>query len=342
MDFTISPIKVQELAKIADVSQPVISRKFKEEHSGSIKSERNRILGITPEAIEEYLTAKGQGHIYQGGAYLFTNCCGGTSKTTSALSVGSSFRRISNPKASPIVWIDYDSQASLTSVLAGNAMEDTKPVLVNYFEGKAKLDEILTPVGKPEDNMWVIGSSLNNLYLEKTLSTPQAIRGSMKRLIEDLFTKFGPRAKLLFDSPPSLSNATNSLTCAFSELQNIYDTKLIVPLRSDKFSFSGSKLIIQELKSLLEAFNLPDIEKIVFLSSFDRRLKISVDIFKQLLEDPLLKEFVSPVVVRYSSEISKAHQSNRSIYNGSNSPASDDYTDLMLFIMGYVKSGGNS
>jgi hypothetical protein len=53
---------------------------------------------------------------------------------------------------------------------------------------------------------------------------------------------------------------------------------------------------------LIEAFNLPDIEKIVFLSSFDRRLKISVDIFKQLLEDPLLKEFVSPVVVRYSTE----------------------------------------
>ena len=58
MDFTISPIKVQELAKIADVSQPVISRKFKEEQSGSIKNDRNRILGITPEAIQVMVVVK--------------------------------------------------------------------------------------------------------------------------------------------------------------------------------------------------------------------------------------------------------------------------------------------
>ncbi len=342
MNFTISPIKVQELAKIAEVSQPVISRKFKEEQSGAIKNERNRIVGITPDAIEAYLTAKGCGHIYNGGAYLVTNCCGGTGKSSSALSIGASFRRISDPKTSPIIFCDFDSQASLSGVLTGNAIPDDKPVLVNFFEGKAKLDEILTPVGSLEDNLWVIGSNLNNLFLEKALSTPQAIRSSMKRLVEELFGKFGNRAKIFFDSPPALSNATSSLVCAFSELQSKYDTKLLIPLRSDRFSYNGARLTIGEKKSILEAFNLPDFETIVFLSSFDKRLKISVDIFKQLLEDPILKEFVSPVVVRYSSEISKAHQSNRSIFNGSNSPACEDYTDLMLYVMGYEKAGGTA
>ena len=342
MDFIISPIKVQELAKIAEVSQPVISRKFKEEH-GAIKNDRNRILGITPQAIEEYLTAKGHGDIYQGGVYVASNLCGGTSKTTSSISIGASFRRISNPEKSPIIWVDYDSQFSLTSVLTGNAIADDKPVLVNYFENKAKLEEILTPVGNKEDNLWLIGSNLNNLYLEKTTSTPQAIRSNMRRLIEDIFAKFGNRAKIFFDSPPALSNTTSSLICALSELQEKYDTKLLIPLRSDRFSYNGARLTIQEKKSILEAFSLPDFDTVVFLSSFDKRLKISVDIFKQLLEDPTLKDFVSPVVVRYSSEVSKAHQGNRSIFNGSNSPATEDYTDLMLFIMGYSKSAvGNA
>tara|TARA_B110001454_G_C12722850_1_gene435541 strand:+ start:7826 stop:8848 length:1023 start_codon:yes stop_codon:yes gene_type:complete len=340
MDFVISPIKVQELSKISDVSQPVISRKFKEE--GSIKSENNRIVGITPSAIQQYLTDKGQGHIYKGGAYLFTNCCGGTGKTTSAISVGTSFRRISNPETSPVVFCDFDSQQSLTSVLYGKPIEEDQPVLVHYLEGKAKLDELLIQVGRKEDNLWLIPSNLSNLYLDRVLASPQLIRTAMKKLILDLFSKFGNQAKIFFDSPPALANTTNSLVCAFSELQQDYDTKLVVPLRSDKFSFSGSKLIITELKSLIEAFNLPDIEKVVFLSSFDKRLKISVDIFKQLLEDPILKEFVSPVVVRHSSEVSRSHQANRSIYNGATTPIGEDFTDLMLFIMGYERTGGTA
>jgi cellulose biosynthesis protein BcsQ len=337
MEFVVSPVKVQELARIAGVTQPAISKKFKDEPSGSIKNERNRILGITPQAIEEYLTARGQGEIYGGGIYLTSNLCGGTSKTTSCLSLGAAFRRIADPKKSPVIWVDYDSQFSLTSVLTGNAVPDEKPVLVNYFDGKAKLDDILTPVGAPDDNLWLIGSNLNNLYLEKILSAPIAMRSSMARLMKDIFSKFGDRAKIFCDSPPALSSSTSSLICALSELQGKYDTKLLIPLRSDRFSLSGAKLQMSEKKSILEAFNLPDCETVVFLSSFDKRLKISMDIFKQLLEDPNLKDFVAPVYCRFSSEISKAHQGNRSIFSGTNNSATEDYTDLMLFVMGYKK-----
>ena len=127
------------------------------------------------------------------------------------------------------------------------------------------------------------------------------------------------------------------------ERKKKYDTKLIIPLRSDRFSYNGARLTIQEKKSILEAFNLPDFETIVFLSSFDKRLKISVDVFKQLLEDPILKDFVSPVVVRYSSEVIKAHSANRSVFTGSSkNTASEDYMDLMLYTMGYEKPEGNA
>jgi cellulose biosynthesis protein BcsQ len=343
MSFEISPVKVQELARISGVSQPVISRKFKEDQSGAIKNDNNRITGINSNAIEEYLVNRNQGHIYRGGAYLCSNLCGGTSKSSSCLSLGAAFRRIADPKKSPIIWCDYDGQFSLTSVLTGNAIPDSKPILLNYFENKAKLEDILTPVGNPDDNMWLIGSNLNNVFLEKLNSTPQAIRGNMRRLLDDLFNKFGERAKIFFDAPPQLSSTTSSLICAFSETQKKYDTRLLIPLRSDRFSYNGARLTIQEKNSILEAFNLPDFETIVFLSSFDKRLKISVDVFKQLLEDPILKDFVSPVVVRYSSEVIKAHSANRSIFTGSSkNTASEDYMDLMLYVMGYEKPEGNA
>jgi cellulose biosynthesis protein BcsQ len=334
VDFIINPIKVQELARIVDVSQPAISEKFKDAES-SIKGESNRIIGITPKGINDYLLKRGHNNLYRGGVYLSSNFCGGTSKTTSTISLGASARRFSDPEKTPIIWVDYDSQSSLTSVLNGGPIPESRSVLINYFEKRAKLEDILTPIGHKEDNLWLIGSNLSNLFLEKCMSKPIDIKNNMKKLIEDIFSKFGDHAKIFFDSPPALSSSTTSVICAISSLQNKYDTKFLIPLRTDKFSLDGARYFIKEKEGILDGFGLKDTETIVFLSNYDKRVKISVDILRDLLEDPILKEKLCPVMIRYSSEVVKAHYASRSIFNGKKNTATEDYTELALFIFGY-------
>ena len=74
----------------------------------------------------------------------------------------------------PIILIDADSQSSLTTQLTKEVGEYA---LIDYFEGKVTIKDLIKPVSGT-DNIYLIPSNLNNIYLDKALSKPSLIKTS--------------------------------------------------------------------------------------------------------------------------------------------------------------------
>ena len=335
--FNVSPVKVNELASILEITPPVISRRLKTKDESVVKS-NNRIVGITPEGIEEYFRSCGQDHIYRTFFAVVSSVCGGTQKSSSSLALMASARRITSRqrKGGAVILIDTDSQSSSTETLIGAPIPEGNPVLVDYLEGKCQLKDILSPVGAPSENMWVIGSNLNNIFLEKHISSPSQIKNSMKKVFDALIQHFGEGIKVFVDTAPQLSNCVSSALAGLSMLQQEgISVAHLLPNRGDSFSISGNVYSITERDELLKTFNLPEIPTTIFLSCYDARLKVSVEIMKKLLENKILEKHLSPVVIRYCSAVAQANLSKTSIYSGKTTTASEDYTQLMLYILGF-------
>ena len=70
--------------------------------------------------------------MYETNLILSNSTVGGTGKTSTVLSMATSLRRRTSRKKA-IVIIDCDSQASATHTALGGAVQDDKPVLLDYF-----------------------------------------------------------------------------------------------------------------------------------------------------------------------------------------------------------------
>ena len=334
--FEIAPMRIRELTKLVDISPPVLSRKFKSEVEPAVVRKNNRISALSPELIEKYLTERGHQYLYRNFITTVSSTVGGTGKTSGSLSLLAAARRITSRERA-LCLIDTDSQASATTTMLGQPIPDTKPVLVDLLEKRCSIEDVLTPVGDPKENIWVLGSNLNNVYLDKALSKPTEIRKSMREVLTQIFEKLGEGTKIFVDTPPQLSSITSSTICAMSDMKKAgTDCAMLMPIRSDLYSLKGARISMKEKKEVLAAFSLEDIPTICFLASFDRRLKVSVDVMRMLLEDELLKDHVSPVVVRSSSELSKATVKYSTVFSsGEPNTASADYMDLLLNVLGY-------
>ena len=335
--FNITEMKIAELAQLVNIKPPVLSKKFRDLSEPRVVRSNNRIAGLSPELVEDYFLERGHENLFKTTLILSNSTVGGTGKTSSVLALAAAVRRMTDRKK-PVIVIDTDSQASSTHTLLGHPIADDAPVLNDYLDGRCGLADILTPVGDPDQNFWVIGSNLNNIYLDKTFSKPKDIREGMLGLFQDLLSNMPEGTRIIIDTPPQLSGVTTSCICGFSELyrQNNYQVHYVIPVRPDTYSLKGAQISMKEKNDTLSTFGLVDFPTTCFLTAYDKRLKVGVEIMRQLLQDELLQDHVSPVLIRYSSEISKASLDHKNIFtDGKQTPATRDYTDLLMSILGY-------
>lgn len=331
-----SRLKIHELERISGVAKSNVNRAVKHEsvvRSGPI------IVGIEPETVEGFMLKRKQEKLYRQGVYVLTSQVGGTAKTSATISLAMAYRRLAKLER-PIVLMDTDPQGSLTLQLTGSVACDA-PVLKDYFEGTTKIEDILTPLG---EGVYLIKSSLDNLYLDRKLNEPKLIKAAGKKLIEDIFKALGTETKIFIDTPPQLSSLTQSIYVHLASLPDTIDKKVLIPVRCDSFSIQGARIAVTEARTALETFNLNkngfDIH--VFMTNYDQRVKVSIESMRTILEDELLKELLSPIYIRFSTEISKRAFANQHIFSAGSykaTPPSLDYTDFLLFILGF--SGGS-
>jgi cellulose biosynthesis protein BcsQ len=331
--MSVSQLKVSEVARITNTSSPLISRHFKKYTEDTVTRTNNRVTGISPEAVEEYFKSVGIDYFYRPAIILSANLCGGVGKTTSIYNLGSCLRRITG-KTTPIVYVDGDSQGSFTSVVFGQPAEDKEPILIDFLEGKASIDDILTEV---KDNVWFVKSNLNQVWIDKVLSKPQDIKKGMLNFYEKIFAKLGKNTKIFQDHTPQLSNLFASSICALNQLDNSILKAVLIPIRSDKFAIQGADYILKEIDELTETFSLQNtIETHCFFSSIDKRVSTTAEALRIAGSKENIVRHLSSVVIRYCSEIPKSIMLSGNVYSsGKNSNAAEDYQDLLQYVFSY-------
>jgi len=329
----ISPLKINEIAKITGQSAPYISTYFKSFGDDKVTRVNNRIVGVSPEAVEEYFRKIDIDYFYKPAVILSANLCGGVGKTTSIYNLGACLRRITS-RQTPILYVDGDSQGSFTSIVFGEPADNKEAVLIDFIEEKVSLDDILTEVG---NNIWFVKSNLNQAWIDKVLSKPQDIKKGMLNFYQKVFSKLGQQTKIFQDHTPQLSSLFASSICAVHQLSDDILKSVIIPIRSDKFAIQGADYVIQEIEDLKDTFSLPDNTDIhCFFSSIDRRVSTTSEALKVASSKENIMKHLSSVVVRYCSEIPKSIMSCRNVYtNGKNNNAAQDYQDLLQYIFSY-------
>lgn len=338
-------MKVKEISKILDISKPAISQKISKQQEDLIKSNSNKTLGISRELIYKMLKEQGYDHFYRKNIFLFTTIVGGSSKTSSCWNLFNAYIRMSSKK-NPVVIVSTDSQSSIDEIILKKQTNvGNQKVLVDYYSERATIDEVLTCINE-EENLWLLRSSLNNVFLDKVLSSPKKIKEEGLRLIEDIYKKFeGTNPSIFIDTMPALSSSTATLELAMSQLMKKFSNKeynpiIAIPLRTDQTSLSGAEMAVKELMTALETFGLKEMPTMkVYLANYDKRMSISNEILKSLFSNDLLNNFVAETVIRTSTEISKKAYINQSTFHDKLTPITEDYTELLLEFLGYEKKG---
>ena len=333
-EYKFSQIKINEVARLTGTSTALVSRYFKIHKEDRVTRINERITGITPEAAQDYFKQAGLNYFYTPSITLFANLCGGVGKTSGIANLSASIRRITD-RATPIILIDGDSQASLTNMIFGKEADDEDTILVDYLEGNAKLDDIVTQIN---DNIWVVRSNLNQAWCEKVLVKPKEIKEGMLNLYKEIFQKFGAQSKIFQDHTPQLSNLFASSVSALFHLPDTMQKSILIPMRSDSVAINGANYIIKEIEDVCDTFSR-DYESIgihCYFSNVDRRFSTTSEALELIKKKPRVMKHLASPIIRTCADITKSSMSNKNIFSsGKSSNAIEDFQDLMQFMYQY-------
>lgn len=333
MDLT-TEIKLTELVQINDFkNKSTLSRMLsKTENQEDLTIRNNRIVGISPE-LAEALTVEKFPLLLKNSITVLSNCCGGVGKTSSTINLGMAARRLTSRKRIQI-YIDCDPQATLSIQLTGSVAEGK--TLVDYIDGRASLDEIISPLSI-EDNIFIIKSNLNNIYLDKSFSSVQKIKSGMLLLLQDIEKSYPNGFRIFIDTAPQLSSTLTSTVIALTEIKSEKTiTRLMIPIRSDATSINGTRIVKSEIESALSAFNISSdkLKIISFFSALDNRIKKTTgEIYKMAITSADIASTLSPVAIKYSSEIVKSNLNQTTLFSPKNDKTKaiqQEFTDLFL------------
>lgn len=237
---------------------------------------------------------------------------GGVAKTTSALNFG--WRAAMY--GARVLMIDLDQQANLTFALGIDA--ENLPVWVDVLEKKVPIEKAILSVAPGLD---LLPSSLNNSVLDRVLlQSHRNWATSVKAPLRDVKKDYD---LIILDTAPSLSLVNTAVTCA-SDL-------VVLPINPDKFSLTGVRKHLDDLRDLEKEFDL-SLDKRILFTRFDGRESMSHEILTRcldLFEDLLLKNYI-----RSSSELKNTLGTGRTIYSTRN-PAKEDYDGVTRELLGF-------
>ena len=331
-------MRVTELSRLSGLTKSAISMAMKNEDWSALETAGKRIVGIPPGIVHTFLTERGIITLDTQKLWIIATQVGGSGKSSTTLNLCMSALRLS-PPTRPFVLIDSDSQSSLTLSVRGEPISYDHPVLVDWFDGKCTVRDMLLPTEIP--NLFLLPSSLNNIYLDRSIRTPQQVKSKGLSLLHEIDSHFGRSAAVFVDTAPQLSVSLSTFIAAGAQMPG--QAHLISPVRPDLHGHRGSVICITEASECLGAFNysLDALRTTVFVNSYDQRTKSSVRTLTALSRDPVLSRYLAPVAIRYSTEVTKATYRQASVYNDyrSSTTIGQDYTDLLLSMLGHDMCG---
>lgn len=332
----VSEVKVSEIAKITGHDKSIISKHFKPYPCGLVRRVNNRVVGISPESVSDYLKNSNYKYFEKPSIILLANICGGVGKTTGTNNITAGLRRLVN-REHTIIAIDADPQSSFTKHIFGQMAPDKDLLLIDFLEGRASIEDILTPL---DNNIWFLKSNLNQAFIERILSKPQDIKNSMLKLYNAIFEKFGNLAKIIQDHNPSLNSILASSICAIHQLPTNILRTLLIPMRSDIYAISGAQKVLRELEILKETFSLSgQIDVHCYFSCMDNRVSTVTQVLDITKDNKEIVEHLSPVIIRFSDEVHKSIANSINVYTKNpNNKAAEDFNELIHNVFKYKKN----
>lgn len=169
---------------------------------------------------------------------------------------------------------------------------------------------------------------MENALLDMSLSNPAAQKNAVKDVCMQL--RLAGFDIVFVDSPPSLGVAVISAICA-SDI-------VVVPMCEDVFSLKGLELTLNEIDSICSAFNLARPQIRILYSKYDRRVKITMDVFRYLSEH-YNNELIT-VPIRTSTDFIKAMSKRETVFAGHKTgTAREDYDRYVRQLLGITIQG---
>ncbi len=243
-----------------------------------------------------------------------SNQKGGVGKTTSSVSLAAELSLLGRK----VLLIDFDPQGNTTSGL-GVERPDEGEDLYDVFFGRIPLSSIVQSTPHTELRTLKIAASTKDLIgieveLGKTPGRELILKTQLKLLK-------GSFDYVIIDCPPSLGLLTlNALGAADS---------VLIPLQSEYYALEGVSALIETINFVRQTFNENLHILGVFLTMYDSRTKLSVQV-----EDEARKFFVDTMfdtVIPRSIRLSEAPSHGRPIalYDPT-SPGGQAYARLAL------------
>ena len=188
---------------------------------------------------------------------------GGVGKTTSAVSLSAQLAVL----GFKVLLLDFDPQASATSGLGVAKLPEGED-LYDAFFGKVPFERIISPT--TIQNLSIIPGSHDLVSLEleigKTPGRELILKSALKN-ISELYQV------VIIDCPPSSGLLTlNALGCAQS---------VLVPLQAEYYSLEGLSGLLNTISFVQQTFN-PELSLLgVFLTMFDARTNLSVQVYQE-------------------------------------------------------------
>ena len=300
-----------ELSSAAGVSNPAVSKAFSHYKLPQITG---KSFGIPPKQIRDYLVAKG--YNYDKKVIAHINLRGGIGKTTTTISGASRAVQYGHK----VAIVDLDSQGSASTAFGIDPNDDDK-IFLDVFQ-KPK-EEVWPAMKEIQEDFHILPSSLDNGLLDSHLKNPKDQKHAVQNVCDALFAK--GKDLIFIDCPPSLGSAIISTICAADII--------VIPVKSDKFSFKGLQLTLKEIKSICDTFTLDLPEIRILYTAYDARTKASVDGLKTLVSE--YNDYLIPTFIRASSIFDKAIKDNETVFaNPRASTAKDDYDMYIRYILG--------
>lgn len=215
-----------------------------------------------------------------------TNQKGGVGKTTSAINLSAELATAGRR----VLLIDLDPQGNATSGVGVPFIQDG-PRAYDMFFGRVSLERLIQDT--KINNLKVMPSCRELVAVESELGRAPGRELILKTQIRLLTTLFDC---IIIDCPPSSGLLTINALCA--------SNNVLIPLQAEYYALEGVSSILNTINFVQQTFN-PELSILgVFMTMFDGRTRLAVDVEKEA--KTFFKEGMFKSVIPRSVRLSEA------------------------------------